>query len=177
MLIIAKGRGLCPRLILFDGWYASLENLKQVRDLGWLWLTRLKHNRRVNPEGNGAVPLSAAEIDAIGTVIHLVGYGLVRVFKQVAPNGDVEYRATNDLGMGEMTRQQLAEWSFVIENYHRDLKQTCGAERSQARSAQAQRNHIGMALRAFLRLEWNFFTTGISCYEAKRQVVRAAVRR
>ena len=78
--------------------------------------------------------------------------------------------------MGEMTCQQYAEWGYAIENYHRDLKQTCGVERSQARSARAQRNHIGMALRAFLRLEWNFFTTGISCYEAKKRVVREAVR-
>ena len=102
--------------------------------------------------------------------------GPVRVFKLVAPDGDVEYRATNDLGMCAMVRQQYAEWSFAIENYHRDLKQTCGVERSQARSARAQRNHIGLALRAFLRLEWHFFTTGVSCYEAKKRVVRDAVR-
>jgi len=177
MMLMAKGRGFAPKYVLFDGWYASLENLKQVRDLGWLWLTRLKHNRRVNPEGRGAVPLSAASISAAGTVIHLVGYGPVRVFKLVAPDGDIEYRATNDLGMGEMARQQYAEWAFAIENYHRDLKQTCGVGRSQARSARAQRNHIGLALRAFLRLEWHFYTTGVSCYEAKKRVVRDAVRR
>jgi hypothetical protein len=176
MLIIAKGRGFRPRYVLFDGWYARLENLKQVRDHGWSWLTRLKANRKVNPDGRGAIRLSAAEVSDSGTVIHLVGYGPVRVFKLVAPDGDIEYWATSDLGMGAMTRQQMAEWSFAIENYHRDLKQSCGVERSQARSARAQRNHIGMALRAFLRLEWHFFTTGISCYEAKRRVVREAVR-
>ena len=176
MMLIAKGRGFTPRIVLFDGWYASLENLKQVRGLGWSWMTRLKSNRRVNPEGRGAIPLSEATLSASGTVIHLVGYGPVRVFKLVAPDGDIEYRATNDLGMGEMTCRQHAEWGYAIENYHRDLKQTCGVERSQARSARAQRNHIGMALRAFLRLEWNFFTTGISCYEAKKRVVREAVR-
>ena len=176
MMLIAKARGFAPEYVLFDGWYASLENLKQVRGLGWLWLTRLKHNRKVNPDGRGAVPLSAAEVAAAGTVIHLVGYGPVRVFKLVAPDGDIEYRATNDLGMGEMVRQQYAEWAYAIENYHRDLKQCCGVERSQARSARAQRNHIGLALRAFLRLEWHFFTTGVSCYEAKRRVVRDAVR-
>jgi hypothetical protein len=177
MMLIAKGRGFAPKFVLFDGWYASLENLKQIRGLGWLWQTRLKHNRKVNPDGRGAILLSEAEISASGTVIHLVGYGPIRVFKLVAPDGDIEYRATNDLGMDEMVRQQYAEWSFAIENYHRDLKQTCGVERSQARSARGQRNHIGMALRAFLRLEWHFFTTGTSCYEAKRQVVREAVRR
>ncbi len=177
MMLIAKGRGFAPKYVLFDGWYASLENLKQVRGLGWLWLTRLKHNRKVNPDGRGAILVSEAEILASGTVIHLVGYGPVRVFKLVAPDGDIEYRATNDLGMGAMVRQQYAEWGFAIENYHRDLKQTCGVERSQARSSRAQRNHIGLALRAFLRLEWHFYTTGVSCYEAKKRVVRDAVRR
>ena len=176
MMVIAKGRGFSPKYVLFDGWYASLEDLKQVRDLGWPWATRLKANRKVNLDGRGIVPLSAAEVSASGTVIHLVGYGPLRVFRLVAPDGDIEYRATSDLGMDEMVRQQLAEWSFAIENYHRDLKQTCGVERSQARSAWAQRNHIGMALRAFLRLEHHFFTTGVSCYEAKRRVVREAVR-
>jgi hypothetical protein len=176
MMLMAKARGFAPRCVLFDGWYASLENLKQVRGLGWLWLTRLKPNRKVNPDGLGAVPLSAAGISAAGTVVHLVGYGPVRVFKLVAPDGDIEYRATNDLAMGEMARQQYAEWGFAIENYHRDLKQTCGVERCQARAGRAQRNHIGLALRAFLRLEWHFFTTGVSCYEAKRRIVREAVR-
>ena len=63
-----------------------------------------------------------------------------------------------------------------LENYHRDLKQNCGVERCQARSGRAQRNHIGMALRAFLRLEWHFFTTGVSGYEAKLSLIREAIR-
>jgi putative transposase len=49
-------------------------------------------------------------------------------------------------------------------------------ERCQARSERAQRNHVGMALRAFLRLEWHFFTTGISGFEAKLSLIREAVR-
>jgi putative transposase len=36
-LLVAKGRGFAPRCVLFDGWYASLEYLKQVRDYGWIW--------------------------------------------------------------------------------------------------------------------------------------------
>ena len=99
------------------------------------------------------------------------------MFKLVAPDGDIEYRTTNDLGMCAMVRQQYAERTFAIENYHRDLKQTCGVERSQARSARAQRNHIGLALRAFLRPEWHLYTTGVSRCEAKDRVVRDAVRR
>jgi hypothetical protein len=33
-----------------------------------------------------------------------------------------------------------------------------------------------MALRAFLRLEWHFFTTGVSAFEARLRLVRDAVR-
>ncbi len=45
MLLMARGRGFAPKYVLFDGWYASLEDLKQVRGHGRNWLTRLKGNR------------------------------------------------------------------------------------------------------------------------------------
>ncbi len=45
-----------------------------------------------------------------------------------------------------------------------------------AGSARARRNHIGMAIRAFLRLEHHFHTTGVSWYEAKARIIRGAVR-
>ena len=38
------------------------------------------------------------------------------------------------------------------------------------------RNHIGLALRAFLRLEMHWFNTGISWYESTVSIVREAVR-
>jgi hypothetical protein len=34
-------------------------------------------------------------------VVHRKGFGLVRVFRTVSPNGDAEYWATNDLKMTE----------------------------------------------------------------------------
>jgi putative transposase len=78
--------------------------------------------------------------------------------------------------MDELTRLAHAEQCWGIENYHRGLKQCCGAERAQVRAARAQRNHIGLAIRAFLRLEHHFYTTGVSRYEAKARIVRGAVR-
>ncbi len=47
MLLMACSRGFSPKYALFDTWYASLENPKQIRDHGWLWLTRLKGDRIV----------------------------------------------------------------------------------------------------------------------------------
>jgi DDE family transposase len=176
MLLMAKARGFAPRCVLFDSWYASLENLKQVRDFGWIFLTQLKGNRKVTPEDRRKRELDDVAIAGSGTVVHLQGYGMVRIFRIDAPDGVAEYWATNDLGMDAGTRQHYGELSFAIENYHRELKQNCGVEKCQARKARAQRNHIGCALRAFLRLEWHFFTSGISGWETKLGLVREAVR-
>ena len=176
MLETAKERGFAPRCIVFDSWYSSLDNLKLIRRHGWLWLSRLKRNRHINPDNTGNRPLCEADIAATGTVVHLKGYGFVKVFKIVTPNGDIDYWATNDLNLGELQRLQFAGFAWAIEEYHRGLKQCCGAERAQVRSSRAQRNHIGLSIRAFLRLELNCFATGISWYEAKLALVRDAVR-
>ncbi len=176
MLLMAKARGFSPRYVLFDGWYASLENLKQVRDHGWHWLTRLKGNRQVTPDDR--IPRSLDEVAFVpaGRVVHLRGYGMVLVFRIDAPDGVAEYWATGDLAMDAGVRRQHAGLGFAIENHHGELKRNCGVERSQVRSERAQRNHIGLALRAFLRLEWHCFSTGISGFEAKLRVIRDAVR-
>lgn len=61
MLQTAKERDFHPRFVAFDSWYSSLENLKTVRSLDWHWLTRLKSNRQVNPDGSGNQGTSAAQ--------------------------------------------------------------------------------------------------------------------
>jgi hypothetical protein len=87
-------------------WYASLRNLKSIRDYGWHWLTRLKSNRLVNPDGEENIPISQAEILPEGQVVHLKGYGFIKVFRTVTENGDEEYWAS-DLQMDEATREEL----------------------------------------------------------------------
>jgi hypothetical protein len=176
MIEAAHARGFAPACVAFDGWYSGLENLKRLRGLGWRWLTRLKKNRRVNLDRQGLKAVGETAIEAGGTVVHLEGYGLIRVFRIVSRDGDTEYWATDDLAMDELTRLGLAEQTWAIENDHRGLKQCCGVERCQARAGRAQRNHIGMAIRAFLRLERHFYVTGVSWYEAKAQIVRGAIR-
>jgi len=78
--------------------------------------------------------------------------------------------------MNQLTRLKFAEWSWTIEEYHRGVKQYVGIEKAQVRSAKAQRNHIGLSLRAFLRIEAYCYRTGQSWFEAKLAIVRDAVR-
>jgi len=176
VLKTAKERGFQPTAVVFDSWYSSLENLKLIKDFEWIWLTQLKSNRQINPDRTKNRAISDVSLSSDGNIVHLKGYGLVKVFRIVARNGDTEYWATNDLSMSNLTRQSLAERRWMIEVYHRDLKQNCGVERCQARSGIAQRNHIGFAIRAFVRLERYFYRTGISIMEAKNKIIRNAVR-
>ena len=129
MLAAAAERGFAPRCVLFDQWYGSLENLKAIRATGWSWLTQLKANRLVNSDGLGSVPVSLAGVTAAGRVVHLQGYGRIKVFAIAARDGGIEYWATNDLEMSELTRLELAERIWAVEEYHRGLKQYCGVER------------------------------------------------
>jgi putative transposase len=90
MLKTAQQRGFTPRYVCFDGWYSALENLKLIRTLGWQWLTRLKHNRLVNPDGKGNRALAECVIREAGSRVHLKGYGFILVFRIDTPDGDTE---------------------------------------------------------------------------------------
>lgn len=176
MLDAAAGRGLKPACACFDCWYSGLDNLKAVRRHGWAFLTQVRSNRRVNPDRTGNRSISACAIAATGTVVHLEGFGLVKAFRIVATNGDTEHWITSDLGMSEAARLGFAEHAWGVEEYHRGLKQHTAVDRCQTRQGNAQRNHIGFALRAFVRLEWHRFTTGVSWFAAKLGIIREAIR-
>jgi putative transposase len=176
LIRVAHNRGFKPRCVCFDSWYSGKDNLKVIRDCGWTFLTRVRCNRKVNPDRTGNRPIQECAIAATGTIVHLEGFGLVKAFRIATPDGGTEYWITNDLGMDELTRVMFTERAWTIEEYHRGLKQHCGVDRCQTRRIQAQRNHIGFAIRAFVRLEWHRFTTGVSWFNAKMALVRDAVR-
>lgn len=172
----ARERGFEPELVVFDSWYSGLDNLKLLRDFEWGWLTQLKSNRLVSIDRSGNRPISQMLIPPEGGRVHLKGYGWVKVFKTVGTNGDFEYWATSQL---DMTIEQAAFHAldaWQVEVYHRGLKQFTGIECGQYRLEVAQRNHIALAIRAFVRLEVHRLQTGISWFEAKTGIIRAAIR-
>ncbi len=176
MVTQARERGFEPEVVVFDSWYASLPNLKLLRNYGWHWLTQLKSNRQVSVDRSGNRAISELIIPVSGLIVHLKGYGWIKVFRTVGTNGDAEYWATSNLNM---TIEQAANYAldaWQIEVYHRGLKQFTGIERGQFRLEIAQRNHIGLAIRAFVRLEAHRLQRRISYFEAKSAIIRDAIR-
>ncbi len=84
MLETALERGFKPECVVFDSWYSSLDNLKLIRHYGWIWLTRLKRNRHVNPDHTGNRPVAEVEIAATGTVVHLKSTCLVSKYSRLS---------------------------------------------------------------------------------------------
>lgn len=96
---------------IFDSWYTSLDNLRELGDMGWNWFARMKENRLVATTTAAAattrrnLPLSDfkaisdIEIPTEGRVVVLKDYGPVKVFRITRKDGEVQYWATDDLKM------------------------------------------------------------------------------
>jgi putative transposase len=176
MVQAAQQRGFEPDLVAFDSWYSGLDNLKLLRQLNWSWLTQLKSNRQVSVDHTGNRAVSEILIPPHGRRVHLKGYGWIKVFKIAGTNDSFEDWATNVLDMPLETCAFQALEAWQVEVYHRGLKQFTGIERGQFRLEISQRNHSGLAIRAFVRLEVYRLHTGTSWFQSKAQIIRDAIR-
>jgi len=172
----AKARSFQPSIVAFDSWYSGLDNLKLLRDIGWDWLTRLKCNRQVSLQAGVHQAIANIEIPNSGRVVHLRGYGFIKVFRTVDPHGNADYWATHRLEMTPVHRKAYADRAWLIEDYHRSLKQFTGIQAGQFRLETAQRNHIGLAIRAFVRLEFHRWQHRRAIFDAKLNIIRQALR-
>jgi hypothetical protein len=177
------------KTVLFDTWYASVDNLKLVARLGLFFVTTLKSNRNVSlSKAGGHVRLDKIEwtdkMLADGVMVKLKDLPfLVRLFKIVATNGDVEWMVTNKESKngpgGEPPRpicaQDVRDESAVrwqVEQMHRELKQLVGTEKCQCRKARSQRNHIACCYQAWLAIRMTAVKRGVTLYQAHADLFR-----
>jgi len=179
---------LQARAILFDGWYASAENLKLIHRRKRIFFTTLKSNRLVSlSKEQGYSHLEDLEWTpdrlAHGVLVKLKEVPFyVRLFKLVAPDGDIDWVITNDLA--ETVTAQVAEDSsdvrWQVEELHRGIKQLTGSEKCQCRAAWAQRNHLACCYHAWVSLKVKAQELGQTLYELRDSLfsnyLRAALR-
>ncbi len=175
MLQTARQRGFKPDCVLWDSWYSSLDNLKLLRSWGWSFFVGLKSNRQLDPDGSGNRAVSELVFEQPSKRMHLKGFGWVTAYRVESQRDARFFISDEGQRLDEMKVQQKKEQAQQIEGYHRGLKQECHIERCQARQAKKQRNHIMLALRAFVRLEWNRYLRGPSRLALKQQIIRQAI--
>jgi hypothetical protein len=93
--------------------------MKTLRSFGWRWLTRLKGNRLVDTYHSGNRHVSEVEVPPVSRIVHLKGYGMVKMFRFASRDGDAEHWATDDLEMQEEERKILSSRGWGIKTYPR----------------------------------------------------------
>ena len=177
MLKRAKNRGFSPIYVLFDSWYASVENMKLIaKEFKWNFICNLKSNRQISIVKNEYMPIADLNLtDKQVKQVWLKEYGFVLVCKIVDKKGDITYLATSDLNLtdyDEFISHHNRRWQ--IEEFHRGLKQTTGIEKCYSTKSASQKTHIFASFIAFVKLEKNRLENDISWYEQKARISRMA---
>lgn len=178
MLMAAKTRkGIKAQTILFDSWYTSVDNLKLIAFLKMVFFAPIKDNRLVSLScEQGYIHLQ--DIDWTphrlqnGVTVKLKELPfLVRLFKIVATDGDIDWIITNcpdPIDAQVVSDQNAQRWP--IEQFHRELKQLTGSEKCQCRKARSQRNHLGYCYLAWLSLKVRATDLHLSLYQVRQRI-------
>jgi hypothetical protein len=172
------------RTVLFDSWYASWENLKLVHRLNLIFYTTLKSNRLVSlHKDEGYIHLDDIEWTPMqqeqGIMVKLQKVPFqVKLFKLVAPNGDIDWVITNDLDSTNTAQvaQEANHVRWEIEQFHRELKQLTGSERCQCRKQRAQRNHLACCYHAWLTMKVKATELQKTIYQVKADLLTDYLR-
>jgi len=154
------------RYILFDKWFASVENLVFVNDvLKKKFVCPLKKNRKValseEDKINGKY-VSIADVDTgacSSRLVYLEGYeDALKITKQVSKDGDDDesiylYLVTNDIDLTTDKILEIYKRRWKIEEYHKSLKQNLKIEHSPTKVMTSQLNHIFLSVCGFIKLE------------------------
>src|SRR5215210_7113421 len=185
LLNAVSNKRIRAKRVLFDSWYASVDNLKLVVRLGMVFVTTLKSNRLVSLSKEcGYIHLQQIEWSEAqlreGITVKLKELPfLVQLFKIVATNGDIEWVITNSARPDEPTADIVRQENDVrwqVEQFHRELKQLTGSEACQCRKARSQRNHIAACYHAWLSLKVSAQRLGKSLYRTQADLLSDYLR-
>jgi hypothetical protein len=144
LLKYAKHLGLCPKYVLFDAWYAAQKLLKAVSALGWQCVTRLPGNRYLD----GKKLRKQRRSPNWDTVGQLNGGITVKVFRRGR-----KFYAISDLRLDWKAVKKLYRLRAAIEEIFRILRQHCGWQAVQQRSARNYHRHLSFGVLALAYLQ------------------------
>ena len=152
------------RFVLFDVWFASVENMKLILQQNKHFICPLKSNRKIALSREEKLQghwhkLETLEIKTNNSyLIYLEGLDVpVLLVKQIFTNEDgktaVQYLISSDtkLSTDDLIRNYQKRWR--VEEYHKSLKQNVSLERSPTQTEATQTNHFFAALCGYIKLE------------------------
>jgi hypothetical protein len=178
MLMAAKhSKGIKARTVLFDSWYASVDNLKLINGLDIVFVAPVKDNCLVSLSKEQGY-IHVQDIDwtpdrlTNGVMVKLKELPFrVRLFKIVATNGDIDWIITNTpdpISARAIQEENARRWP--IEQFHRELKQLTDSEKCQCRKARSQRNHLGYCYLVWVALKVEADRLGSTVYQIRARI-------
>jgi hypothetical protein len=167
LLRAAHARGVAPKYVLFDSWYAAAMLLNLLEGLGWKYVARLKSNRLLD---SVAVRQCWA---------HRFGRGCGRLRKVahevlVVKDGR-RYFVTNDVQLTSRAVKSAYRHRQRIEETFRLLKQEFGWGGASAQKAAAQVAHLHLGLIALYLVERAAIREGQTIYAFKHKLFRLLI--
>ena len=158
MLAEVQEWGLKPAWVTGDSWYSSVDNLKFLRKEKFSFLFGIAENRKVSLIKGKEVQVQTLEIPVDGLMVYLKEFGWVKVFCQDFKNETRRYilwtpNPEETEGLTRQTFKKIHDQHWLIESFHRVIKQVCNIERFHIRAEQGIRNHFFCALSAFVKLQ------------------------
>lgn len=176
------------RYVLNDVWYASADNMMCVKhDLKRDFIMPLKSNRKValsleDKKQGQYVRIDTLELEAdTRLTIYLEGLDFpLHLVKQVFINADnsigILYLVTSDFDLtyDGITTGYGKRW--LVEPYHKSLKQNASLSKSPTKTLTTQSNHIFAALCASIKLEMLKVSTHTNHFALKSKLYLQALR-
>lgn len=170
------------RTVLMDTWYATTGLMMHIDTAKKIYACPVKANRLVDDTGGTAPYRQVSQLEWTkqereeGKTVKVRGFPADvkhKLFRVTVSTDRTDMVITNDLTQSSTDDVQKAHAiRWTIEEFHRELKQLTGIEHCQSRQARAQRNHIGMAIQAWLYLKQAARTAGVTIYEQKTAPLR-----
>lgn len=165
--------------VLMDTWYATTAVMLHIHHAGKIYYCPLKSNRKVDDSGETEDYKSVDEIKwsekelREGKLVHLKGLSdptKVKLFRVVVSSDRTDYVVTNDLTQNEtIAVQKVTSNRWKIEQFHRELKGLTGIEECECRLSISQRNHICVAIMAWIVLKRAAKKNNKTIYQQKRE--------
>ena len=185
MLLQAIKRGVVFRTVLMDTWYAITSLMCKIDALGYKFVCPIRSNRQIldfwtDPEkpkyrSVKELPWKNEQELELGKTIKLRGCSIkMKLFRLSVHPDRTDYIVTNDFDQintsQDATKACAMRWK--IEQYHREVKQTTGIGKCQARNSKAQRKHIKVAILAWLVLNAQAHAMNKNIYQVKEEPLK-----
>lgn len=171
--------------VLTDSWYASVENMKEIKELLHSnFIMALKNNRKAALSKAAKTAKDYISISSLQPGRQTVEIWLeeldfpLLLTKQVFKNEDDTvgelYLACSDLSLSyqQITTHYKKRWG--VEEYHKSIKSNTGFAKSPTKTVKTQTNHFILSIVAYVKMEWLKKRTGKNHFALKARIYYSA---